>query len=170
MSNLLHTLNKVGESMDIVILRHGEAGMNAASDELRPLTQHGVADTRYAGEVLQSLGFNFEQVWVSPYLRTQQTADQVLASFPDVDRLNQRCLIPEGDPRLVLAKLSQSGLATVLLISHQPLVSRLVALLTDSPNGSSMAPASMAFVSCDINLMSCGQLHWLRHGPLFNRD
>jgi phosphohistidine phosphatase len=158
--------------MDIVILRHGQAEGYAATDEQRHLTERGFREAERAGRCLAKDGFVFDGVWVSPYLRTQQTAEQVLKSFPELDIYTQPKLTPETNPSLVFDLIKQSGLERLLVISHQPLVGELVALLADTSVSYScpMSPASMVYVHNEHMLHGCGELKWLRHPPEFNRE
>lgn len=156
----------------LLIMRHGQAGMNANTDAERALTDRGIKDAASAGKVLADLGLTFDALWVSPYLRTQQTADEVCRAYPELDRLNSAELTPEAPLRSLIESLKRSTHDSILLISHQPLVSDLVAYLTEPTMayGPSMAPASMALVSSENLLPACGELLWLRHAPEFNRS
>ena len=157
--------------MEIVILRHGQAEGYATADAQRKLTAKGEADALRAGQCLAELGFSFDALWVSPYLRTQQTAQQVLKNFSDLQPSTQALLTPESNPKQVFEFIHRSGLQRVLLISHQPLVSDLVAYMTEPKGyGPAMAPASMACVENKHGLPGCGVLRWLRHAPEFSRE
>lgn len=157
--------------MRIVILRHGQASMSAPSDAERPLTERGHLDAENAGLCLQGLGFEFDCVWVSPYLRAQQTADDALKVYPELERFNKSFLTSESSPLVVINELKRSGLESVLLVSHQPLVSALTGLLTEPSTayGPPMSPASIVYIETHHLLPGCGDVHWLRHAPEFNR-
>ncbi|MCR8922930.1 phosphohistidine phosphatase SixA [Dasania sp. GY-MA-18] len=157
--------------MEIVILRHGQAEGYATSDASRNLTERGKADALRAGACLAELGLQFDALWVSPYVRAQQTAQQLLTSLPDLQIVSLDMLTPESDLKSVFDFIHRSGLQRVLLVSHQPLVSDLVAYMTE-PNGygPAMAPASMACVENKHGLPGCGELRWLRHAPEFARE
>lgn len=160
--------------MKILIMRHGQAGSYEGVDEARELIARGREDAKNAGQCLAQLITDgkmpaFDKVWVSPYVRTQQTADEVLASFPQLQRENKDILISHDQPQRVLDALSEENFNHILLISHNPLVNLLVAHLTDGKahRHISMQPASMALIDTDELLAGCGQLQWLRHAPLF---
>ena len=157
--------------MNIVVLRHGQAEGYAQTDAQRHLTDRGLRDTEQAGKCLASLGLQFDDVWVSPYVRTQQTAKQVLKSYPQLEVNTQDILTPESNPQVVFDAIKHSGLDDLLIISHQPLVGELLALLVDPKTSyqSPMSPASMAYVHNQHKLPACGELAWLRHAPEFNR-
>ncbi|MGK0442727.1 MAG: phosphohistidine phosphatase [Pseudohongiellaceae bacterium] len=155
--------------MDIVILRHGQAEGYTTSDAQRSLTDRGVRYSEQAGKCLAKLGLEFDGVWVSPYVRTQQTAEQVLKSYPELAIHSQPQLTPETNPDLVFDLIKQSGLERLLIISHQPLVGGLVALLADASTSyrCPLSPASMVYISNKHMLHRCGELNWLRHAPEF---
>lgn len=158
--------------MKLLIMRHGQAGMNANIDAERALTNRGIKDAALAGKVLADLGLTFDALWVSPYVRTQQTADEVCRAYPELERINNADLTPDAPLRSLVESIKHSAHESLLVISHQPLVSDLVAYLTESGSayGPSMAPASMAWVSSENLLPGCGELLWLRHAPEFSRS
>lgn len=157
--------------MNVLILRHGQAEGYAQTDAQRNLTERGLRDTEQAGKCLQSLGLEFDDVWVSPYVRTQQTAEQVLKSYPELEVNTQDIFTPESDPKAAFDAIKHSGLDNLLIISHQPLVGELVALLAEPKISyqSPMSPATMAFIHNEHMLPACGELLWLRHAPEFQR-
>ncbi|MCP3906982.1 MAG: phosphohistidine phosphatase SixA [Oceanicoccus sp.] len=155
--------------MKIVILRHGEAEIYADSDAQRNLSDYGHEQAKSAGLCLKNLAIEFEQVWVSPYLRAQQTADGVLSELGDIPRETLDGLTPESSPSQLAEALVTYRGGDLLLVSHQPLVSALVGLLANADHraGPPMSPASMAMLSADTLLAGCCQLRWLRHAPTF---
>ncbi|WP_339339301.1 phosphohistidine phosphatase SixA [uncultured Oceanicoccus sp.] len=154
--------------MNIVILRHGEAETYASSDAQRNLTDHGRKQAQQVGLCLKELTINFDQIWVSPYRRAQQTADGVLSQLGSIARETDNSLTPESSASGLVDRLSTHN-GDLLIVSHQPLVSTLVGLLVnaDQRSGPLMAPASMALLSADVLLAGCCQLQWLRHAPTF---
>ena len=155
--------------MKIVIMRHGEAHSRAETDFQRELTPKGIADTKLAGEVLAQQGFQPDELWVSPYVRTQQTANQLQLSLPECPRLTQSLLEPENDPRAVAELLEKNRDQNLLIVSHQPLVSALVGLLAEANTrlGPPMSPASMVMLEAQLPLAGCCDLRWVKHAPLF---
>jgi phosphohistidine phosphatase len=155
--------------MHIVIMRHGEAESFAGSDAKRDLTDLGCQQATTAGQRLKQLAIGFDQVWVSPYNRTQQTSDRVLSALPAIERRTLDILVPESNPSAVLDEIESSGVQQLLIISHQPLVSILAALLEfgNRQGGPAMAPASMVMLEAEHLLSACCQRRWLRHAPNF---
>jgi phosphohistidine phosphatase len=159
--------------MKIVIMRHGEAEPSAATDAERNLTAVGRRQAERAGQRLQALGFRPDKILVSPYHRAQQTCEAVLTAFPlatqGVVQHTVAMLEPESDPAEIIATINQAADNNLLLISHQPLVSKLVGLLAEGNmrSGPPIAPASMVMLSGDSAARACMDLQWVRHAPDF---
>ena len=150
--------------MKLYLMRHGEAVPFAASDAQRPLTPYGEECAAAAAEWLPES----PRLLASPYLRTQQTATAVCRQPSEAESVEW--LTPDNDPRQVLEALSQlSGDQPLLLVTHQPLISRLLGLLLtgDSRDAPAMDPASLACVECEVIAAGCAELQWLRHAPDF---
>lgn len=121
--------------MQIYIMRHGEAENFAASDAERPLTARGIAQSQQMATLLAShLNGELDRVWVSPYLRAQQTWQAMADSLPSPTRVDSvEDITPYGDAETV-AEYIQAIIETeqpqsLLLISHLPLVGYLTAEL-----------------------------------------
>lgn len=116
--------------MQVFIMRHGDAALDAASDSVRPLTSCGCDESRLMANWLKGQKVDIERVLVSPFLRAEQTLDVVgeCMNLPTgVDVLPE--LTPCGDVGLVsayLQALANEGVATAMVISHLPLVGYLV--------------------------------------------
>lgn len=165
--------------MKILIIRHGEAHARANSDFQRELTDKGIRDASSAGRSLgnQNLAtgsMSFDRVWVSPYRRAQQTADLFLraADLGSVPRDVSELITPDGSPADVVAAISESNVSSLILVSHQPLVSALIGSLVSSQvfAGPPMAPGSMALLEMDTVLAGCSTLKWLCHAPTYKRS
>lgn len=116
--------------MKLFIARHGEASFDADSDFSRPLTDRGVVQTRALVEENLSTLNEVAQIWASPLLRAQQTA-QVYRELLGLDIQTQPFITPESSPKQVLRQLSKSAADNLLIVSHQPLVGELVSLLVE---------------------------------------
>ena len=125
--------------MRIYLHRHGEAGMQAASDRERELTERGRLDNlgvakqfieKYPGK-----GPEIDLALCSPYLRARQTAED-LQSVVGQLRFNETdSLVPESDVLKLLSLLDDlaetTNVNSVLLVGHNPLFSDLFSLLVD---------------------------------------
>jgi phosphohistidine phosphatase len=113
----------------VYFMRHGEASWRAACDAERPLTDQGVVRLRKALSTQAAQMGGIDCILHSPYLRAVQTA-QIAAEV-----LNVAHLIPDArwtpDCACVPALESLEAFEdkTVLVVTHNPLVSTLVGLL-----------------------------------------
>lgn len=119
--------------MRIFIMRHGEAENFAPSDAERPLTTRGELQSKQMANLLAThLGATLDMVWVSPYLRAQQTWQAMADQLPAAKTvLNIDEITPYGDAKEVAAYLKATVAVerpeTILLVSHLPLVGYLTA-------------------------------------------
>jgi phosphohistidine phosphatase len=150
--------------MRLYIMRHGDAAPRAASDALRPLTELGRYQARQAAEWLQAQPP--EQIISSPFLRARQTAELVHQLLPGSALAESACLTPDDAPVDALQSLSpwcQEG-ATVLIVSHQPLVSDLATMLLGGEGTASVPFATASIAALDLDWPGAlGELVWLRH-------
>ncbi|VYU71586.1 phosphohistidine phosphatase SixA [Metakosakonia massiliensis] len=139
--------------MQVFIMRHGDAALDAASDSVRPLTPCGCDESRQMATWLKSQKVDVERILVSPFLRAEQTLSEVggCINLPDnVDVLPE--LTPCGDVGLVsayLQALANEGVASVLVISHLPLVGYLVAELCPGETPPMFTTSAIASVTLD---------------------
>ncbi|WP_295470433.1 phosphohistidine phosphatase SixA [uncultured Pseudomonas sp.] len=150
--------------MKLWILRHGQAQNQARSDAERELTTEGREQARCSARHLQ--GRSLQRILVSPYVRAQQTADEVQQVLAvDIPRLTVNWLTPDSPPAEALAQLEALGLDEVLLVSHQPLVGCLVGLLAHGSvqDAAPMGTASLAELEGDFLLAGSLRLQGIRH-------
>jgi phosphohistidine phosphatase len=119
--------------MLLYLLRHGEAEPRAASDALRKLTSKGHQEV---GSVARQFLVNrlpLQRCLCSPYLRTQETAWDFLQQVqPGLWVEETSLLTPDMRAGSIMKLLETLSPATpVLLVSHNPLLSELNALLTE---------------------------------------
>ncbi|XAW89043.1 phosphohistidine phosphatase SixA [Vibrio sp. CDRSL-10 TSBA] len=119
--------------MKIFIMRHGEAHHYAASDAERALTDRGRSESVAVARVCleqQQMG-HLDKVLVSPYLRAQQTWQEVSRYF--AARQIEICddITPYGQASDVFEYISAlvdvESIESLLLVSHLPLVGYLAA-------------------------------------------
>jgi len=166
--------------MQIIIMRHGEAANIAGQDSLRPLTSYGLLETERMGVWLGHAKLKLDYIFVSPYLRAQQTCASVIKTFAEAELLEQADLTslkpetldfitPAGNASQVhdfidglfqgnnSIKNTDDDNQAILLISHMPFVSYLVAELTGSLNTPIFATGAVAIIDYDVKQMQ-GQL------------
>lgn len=163
--------------MKIFIMRHGEAANIAAEDSLRPLTKQGMLETKKMGQWLARCKPILMNVFVSPYLRAQQTCVNVTdvltkaALFGEASPETLDFITPSGNARQLHdyldgllknndALIKENNLddnQAILFVSHMPFVSYLVGELTGTSNMPIFSTGAIAVIDYDIKLMQ-GQL------------
>ena len=93
---------------------------------------------RRSAEGMLALGLTYDLILSSPYLRARQTADIVAQILKPLEAVHlSDTLAPGGSPRQLLAALQTEyrEWQEVLLVGHEPYLSRLIStLLTGGPN------------------------------------
>lgn len=118
--------------MKIFIMRHGEAEHFASSDSERELTSKGRSASLAVARACAQKGFShFDKVLVSPYIRAQQTWQEISSCFSADDVETCEDITPYGDAEQVVdyvsALIDVHQYQSVLIVSHLPLVGYLTA-------------------------------------------
>ena len=118
--------------MNIYLLRHGEAEARAHNDPARQLTARGKLEIEQVAQQFAARDIRLDRCLASPYLRASQTASLFLRfTAPDLPVETADILTPEVRASAVMDFLDGMREQHVLLVSHNPLLSELCALLTD---------------------------------------
>lgn len=154
--------------MQIFVLRHGQAEAQITTDEARNLTARGRADVAASTNYSLSDLKHVQEIWASPLVRAQQTAQIVRDIFAaqgiHLAIKTSELIVPESDPSELFEHLQASTLSSILLASHQPFVGDFLDEFCGSPRGAyPMNTSSLALVECDVAARGCGELRWLRH-------
>lgn len=118
--------------MKLYIMRHGEASYpkGSYSDRERCLTANGEREVMSTTNWLIDKQPRVDCVYVSPYLRAQQTASILLSHLKTGQRQDCDDITPDGHAGLVVSwlatEIEQHEFESVVLVSHMPLVSYLV--------------------------------------------
>lgn len=150
--------------MKVYIMRHGEAGYSASSDSSRPLTPFGEKQCLSVANWFDEQQISFDVGLVSPYLRAQQTY-AIIANVVAIKQTeNNQLLTPSGCASHItdhLTMLMLSGIKSVLIVSHLPLVGYLVNELCPHIAPPMFSTADVACVSLSAD--NEGELEWLHH-------
>ena len=155
--------------MLIYIMRHGEAENFAASDAERPLTARGIAQSQQMAVLLAShLEGELDQVWVSPYLRAQQTWQAMVETLPTATQVSSvDDITPYGEAETVAdyiqATIEEQQPQSLLLISHLPLVGYLTSELVAGLQPPMFLTSAIAAIDYDPQ-SGHGKLLW-QHQP-----
>ncbi|NLS13270.1 phosphohistidine phosphatase SixA [Vibrio sp. SM6] len=140
--------------MKIYIMRHGEAEQFADSDAERELTLRGREESRIMAEKCRENGIEmFDKVLVSPYIRAQQTWQELNQSLSAKEVQLSADITPYGDAEAVFDYLSAlielEKPQQLLLVSHLPLVGYLTAELVPSMAPLMFATSAIAAIEFD---------------------
>ena len=128
--------------MNLYFMRHGIAvdrGDTAkpSDDRERALTPKGIKRMHKAAKGLLSLSLPFDRILTSPFERARQTAQIVAEALHMEDRLEEiQELCPDQSAQdLVSGLAAYSSKKNILLIGHEPLLSRTVSYLLSGTRG-----------------------------------
>jgi phosphohistidine phosphatase SixA len=156
--------------MIVTIWRHGEAG-RAPTDRQRELTGKGLDDIGFGCHqfslALQARGMAApDLILYSPWVRTEQTAEVVSSAFTHARTRELGALQPGGTVAMVESAVAaqQASVpcpAHLVLVSHQPLVSELLAHFLGAPGEvPSLSPGALATVELSTPAWACAVLHF----------
>ena len=117
--------------MNLFLLRHGEAEPSASTPAGRQLTEAGRQEVSSVARQFASKRFALDTCFVSPALRAQQTAETFLSHIfdsPEPSTIEE--LSANQRAAQIMKYLEQVEADNVLLVSHNPILSELLALLT----------------------------------------
>jgi phosphohistidine phosphatase len=156
--------------MDIYLIRHAEAVQTepagGMADEDRPLTDAGRAQAQHLAHALPGRGARIERLFVSPTVRTRQTAEPLIAAWGLGDDRVVECdeLAPDGNIRKLVRRIAKQPAATVGLVGHRPDLNELAAWLIGSKKARiAMDKAGVALIRVEEDELEkgSGELIWL---------
>src|ERR1051325_4419755 len=121
--------------MNLFLLRHGLAveptipGFKLDRD--RPLTGEGRNKIRRVAALLRKVQLSFDLILTSPYVRAHQTAEIVAEILGDAKRLEISEHLAPGKSQSGLSQElnHRTRLENILLVGHEPDLSRLISML-----------------------------------------
>ena len=127
-------------AMKLFLMRHGEAQSLAPSDRERNLTKTGIDEAAKAGTWLKARAPVIDFCLVSPYPRALQTFETVCNQVPVQSHQVIDDIVPSGDPNWVAEYIDilleqHTHIDSMLVVSHMPLISRLLDALVATPSG-----------------------------------
>lgn len=145
-------------------MRHGHAEpFGYEHDSERALTAQGYEEVRSTAEQFSTFDEDFDAIFVSPFLRAQQTANEfikVLGSQSLPQTLDS--ITPSAKELDVALWLNELPFESVLLVTHQPFAYQLLDMLADEPLPSSfqMTTATIAALEGELFATACCQFRW----------
>lgn len=141
--------------MKVFLVRHAHAVSEDAqlSDGDRHLSAAGRQTARRIGERLKREAVTFDALLTSPLVRAVQTAELVARELGFEDVVSTLpSLAPGGSVRRTAEELASRG-AAVACVGHEPSISALCALLSETPGVSSFRPGQ-------VTLIEGGRARW----------
>lgn len=156
--------------MEVYLLRHGVAyerdPRKYPDDRLRPLTMEGLERMREVVRGMLKIGVEFDAIFDSGYTRARQTAEAVTDAYR-IDSADIRAvpaLEPESNPSAVIELLGTvEDAKRVLLVGHEPHLSKTAAYLTGARDGGAVDFKKGALCRIDLETIKkgSGTLMWL---------
>lgn len=153
--------------MEIYILRHGIAVERGASgykkDSDRPLTKEGEEKMLQIAQAIFAMDVRFDLILSSPYVRADQTA-QIVAGELDREVTFTKFLAPGGDASELIAEINDEKPQRVLVVGHEPDLSRLISILVTGDGDASieLKKGGLCKLTTDrLTLSRCATLNWL---------
>ena len=153
--------------MEIYILRHGIAVDRGTpgykKDGDRPLTEDGIEKIRQVAEAMLAMELKFDLILSSPYVRAAETA-KIVAGELDEEVTFTNFLLPEGNPLELIREINDNKPQSVLLVGHEPDLSRLMSLLIsgDSEAAIELKKGGLSKLTAEkLMFGQCATLHWL---------
>jgi phosphohistidine phosphatase len=157
--------------MHVYLIRHAEAidrdSVAGMADEDRPLTDNGRAQAERIAHNLPARGARIERLFVSPTVRTRQTAEPLVAAWGLTGDavVDSPELAPEGKIRKLVKRLSEQPAAAVGLVGHRPDLNQFAAWLIGSKKARiGLEKGGVALIRVDGGEeldQGCGKLIWL---------
>lgn len=156
--------------MNLYLLRHGEAESYANSDESRALTDKGRKDVSNVAQQFVARALPIDRCFASPFLRAQQTAGLFVPHLSShlpkqVEIEIEPRLTPDVRAFLVVQFLESIDAENILLVSHNPLLSELLALLNQGgvENMKIVGTSELYSISLDIVAPGMGSEQFCLH-------
>lgn len=150
--------------MKIFIMRHGEAGHFASSDAERTLTSRGKSDSlAVIAQSLVKMPTQIDKVLVSPYVRAQQTWEEISTVLTAKSVELCEDITPYGQSERVYdyicALAEVDNLQSVMFVSHLPLVGYLTAEFVSEMHAPMFPTSGLVCVEFDLESRR-GELLW----------
>lgn len=155
--------------MNLFLLRHAKAeprSEKGGADSKRTLSSKGEKTIRAAAKGMRRLDLNFDVIMTSPYVRAARTAE-VTADILKIDKVwTSPNLGANGNPSKLIDEINANchDLKDILLVGHEPYLSKLVSILLtgDCSLRMELKKAALCKLSVDtLRLGHCASLDWL---------
>ncbi len=124
---------KTNASIQLILMRHGEAGQGGVSDHNRTLTPSGMDDCQTVGRKLAETFTDNIKIICSDAVRTKQTCEQVVKFLPKYEIIYDHDIYLVHDANKFaqyIARHATEADTTILVIGHNPSISTFSSVLT----------------------------------------
>jgi len=155
--------------MNLFLLRHGKAEPRSPKwrpDSKRPLTAEGENSMFAVARGVKGLDISFDVILTSPYARALRTAE-ILAEVYESDKLFETArLAPEAGANGIIDEVNEnfSAARQIVLVGHEPFLSRLISTLLAGEGGMSMELKKAGLCKLAMEKLvfgKCASLNWL---------
>src|ERR1700733_1267657 len=155
--------------MDLIILRHGEAGRSmesAGSDFERALTVFGMDEVEEVAEAIDKLKLGIGYIVTSPLKRAKETAT-IAAKVLNRDGVLEVWdeLKPEGETQELYRRLSKLRQDSVILIvGHEPYLSGMIGEMISGTKQARIILKKAGVAKLEVTSLvpkASGELRWL---------
>jgi len=131
--------------MQLILVRHGEAGPYQPDDAVRKLTAKGMAQAAWTAQQIVD-AYQPDLLVASPYVRAQETLAAFQVLLPKVPVQVVDGITPDADPHIGLDQLAllpaQYDARCIVVVCHMNIVAYMAGLLLDDDaEGFSLAEA-----------------------------
>ncbi len=161
--------------VELYLVRHAvaaERGPEWSDDDVRPLTDRGIARFRKAVAGLAVLDLGIEEVLTSPLVRARQTAELLAAGVPEHPRVaTLEALAPgHSPPDIASAIVGATRRRCLALVGHEPDLGALAAFLIGARQAIPLKKGGVCRI--DVRALSAGPsgvLVWLATPTILRR-
>jgi len=161
--------------IDVLILRHGEAGNRMTvveEDSKRPLTPEGRAEMQKIVKSLRAVGLQVDRIYTSPLKRARETAE-IAARILKIPTLQEwEELKPDGSKAALYRKLARfEQNSRVILVGHEPYLSSMMGEIIGTTDlRLSLKKGGLGKVRItSFSPRVSGELHWLLTPKIITR-
>jgi phosphohistidine phosphatase len=132
--------------MKIYILRHAEAELRGpgVAEADRKLTPEGKRELRPVLRLAREAGVAPEAILTSPWTRALETATAANQAFGGLQLIETKALLPDVQPAQIWGEIrSLRPLKEIMVVGHEPHLSRLAGFLLEAPVAIDMKKAAI---------------------------
>ena len=143
--------------MLLYILRHAEAEVVITSDKERKLTPHGKEQATRMGNFCLEHELLPLVVLTSPFDRTKETAEQVVAILKNTQLIEVPWMASGMSPETALHELkAYAAFETLMIVGHEPDLSSFIAMLLGINNPQTLDVSKASLTAIELSNVAAG--------------